>query len=91
LNPDKFWGQCFPFKCFNTLTVVEVKGFKGTRNELRFLHYLLCYGCVLEHLYITISKEGEANGGNVDEVYLQRAQGLQKVQKASPNLQISIY
>jgi hypothetical protein len=94
--PDNFWEQqfppfnSFPFECFNTLTVVEVKGFRGTRYELPFLRYLIRSGHVLEHLHIAVSMEGEENGGNV-EAYHERAQVLQTFQKASPNLQISIY
>ncbi|KAE8125607.1 hypothetical protein FH972_020390 [Carpinus fangiana] len=94
LPPDNFWEQFptlkyFPFECFNTLTAVEVKGFRGTRHELPFLRYLIRSGNVLEHLHITVSKEGEENGGNV-EAYHEKAQVLQTFQKASPNLQISI-
>jgi len=89
LNPNNFWTNdfTFDFKCLNrTLTVVEVKGFKGTEHELDFLRCLLCYGRVLQRLDITVSKEG----GNVEE-YHRRAQRLQKFRKASPSLQISIY
>lgn len=55
-----------------SLKVVHVKGFKGTLHELCLLGRLIIYGKVLQHMYVTVSKEEDGNGGN-ENLYRARA------------------
>ncbi|XWS11194.1 hypothetical protein CRYUN_Cryun38cG0063100 [Craigia yunnanensis] len=91
-SPVDFWTKnLIVYKCIHhTLKMVEVKGFKGTLNEFMVLQYLICLGRAMERLNLSISKETDDNGGNV-ELYRARAQMLLQLKKASKKLQISIY
>lgn len=91
-NPQEFWTKNLViYRCIKgSLKVVEVKGFKGTVNELYFLQYLVRFGPILQQLNLYLSEEVDENGGN-REAYLQRAQRVQQFKKASNYLQISIY
>ncbi|TKY51714.1 putative F-box/LRR-repeat protein [Spatholobus suberectus] len=89
LDFKKFWKEhCVMFECLRrTLKVVEVKGFRGSRNEVEACCYLIQAGCVLEQIIINVVKK------EADEKLEKRyanARWLLKVPKASRNLQISI-
>ncbi|KAL5802546.1 hypothetical protein ACOSQ4_030851 [Xanthoceras sorbifolium] len=90
LDAEEFWTKnLVVYKCIkSSLKVVEVIGFKGSRNELMFLQYLISLGRVLEELNIYLSDEVDGYGGN-KEIYMQRAQWLHQCKK--PNLRISFY
>ncbi|KAJ0101296.1 hypothetical protein Patl1_04271 [Pistacia atlantica] len=91
-NPQEFWTKNLViYRCIKeSLKVVEVKGFKGTVNELYILQYLVRFGPILQQLNLYLSEEVDDNGGN-REAYLQRAQRVQQFKKASNYLLISIY
>ena len=72
-----------------SLKIVEVKGFKGTLHELCLLGRLIIYGKVLQHMYVTVSKEEDGSGGN-ENLYRARANGMLAFPRASSTLQISI-
>ncbi|GLU23606.1 hypothetical protein SLE2022_395990 [Rubroshorea leprosula] len=60
-------------KCLiRSMKVIEVKGFKGTMNELLFLKYLLVLGLLLEQLNIYLSNDVDEDGNNI-ETYRKRA------------------
>ncbi|KAL5737711.1 hypothetical protein ACOSP7_030472 [Xanthoceras sorbifolium] len=92
LDREEFWTENLGvYRCIEaSLKVVEVIGFKGSRNEVVFLKYLITLGCVLEELNLYLSKEVDGYGGN-KEIYRQRGQWLHQFEKASPNLCISFY
>ncbi|GMN51723.1 hypothetical protein TIFTF001_020868 [Ficus carica] len=85
------WTKALPlYKCLvKSLKVVEVKGFKGSQNQVSLLIYFITYGRVLKKLDINVSKEVVL--GESPEIYIQKAQILQTLNKASPSLQISIF
>ncbi|KAJ8763654.1 hypothetical protein K2173_003126 [Erythroxylum novogranatense] len=85
-NPRDFWSKYLIVEsCITrTLKVVEVKGFKGTRNELYVIAYMIQLGQVMEQLKIYIVNDGE-----ITTEYIQRAQVLLQLRKASENLRIS--
>ncbi|KAL2324938.1 hypothetical protein Fmac_023996 [Flemingia macrophylla] len=72
---------------FRTLKVVELKGFRGTTNEVWACIYLIQAGCVLEQIIVDVVKK-EADAYSVQRYANERL--LLKVPKASKNLQISI-
>uniref|UniRef100_A0A6N2K9Z7 F-box domain-containing protein n=1 Tax=Salix viminalis TaxID=40686 RepID=A0A6N2K9Z7_SALVM len=55
-DPEKFWSRNFQVELgvTTTLRVVNVKGFKGTRNELYVLRYLLHFGRAMEELNLCV-------------------------------------
>ncbi|GLT60743.1 hypothetical protein SLA2020_334960 [Shorea laevis] len=60
-------------KCLmRSMKVIEVKGFKGTMNEVLFLKYLLVLGLLLEQLNIYLSSDVDEDGNNI-ETYRKRA------------------
>ncbi|KAK9913256.1 hypothetical protein M0R45_037078 [Rubus argutus] len=76
------------YHCVNqTLKVVQLKGFKGTRHEVGLLRFLFCCGGVLEKLHILVAEEL----GNQHEVRLLLGRTFRGLNKASNNLHISIY
>ncbi|XP_058002251.1 F-box protein At3g62230-like [Hevea brasiliensis] len=92
LNPHEFWSKDIRVqKCIHScLRVVNVKGFKGTLNELYVLRYIICYGRQLQHLNLHISNEEGDNGENRD-TYMTRVERITQFKNSSPNLQISIF
>ncbi|KAK2984826.1 hypothetical protein RJ640_004651 [Escallonia rubra] len=73
----------------STLKVVEVKGFKGGKNELVALQYFIRYGSVLEKMAISVSKEeGPAGVFSLGLEYRQKAMQLLQLEPASPRLAI---
>lgn len=92
LDPEKCWTKNIVlYPCVtSSLRVVNVRGFKGTMTEARFLNYLIFFGNVLQELNLYLSDEVDENGAN-RETYLGRAQRVQQFKRASVNLSISIY
>ncbi|KAF9666951.1 hypothetical protein SADUNF_Sadunf16G0282000 [Salix dunnii] len=90
-DPEKFWSRNFQVELSvtTTLRVVNVKGFKGTRNELYVLRYLLNFGRAMEELNLYVSNEGGDNGEN-REFYMGRAQQVLGFYKASRNVSMSV-
>ncbi|XP_034903957.1 F-box protein At3g62230 [Populus alba] len=90
-DPEEIWSRNFQveFCVIETLRVVNVKGFKGTRNELYLLRYLLHFGRAMEELNLYASNEGGDNGEN-REFYMGRAQIVLGFYKASRNVSISV-
>ncbi|KAJ6753597.1 F-BOX PROTEIN-LIKE [Salix purpurea] len=90
-DPEKFWSRNFQVELgvTTTLRVVNVKGFKGTRNELYVLRYLLHFGRAMEELNLYVSNEGGDNGEN-REFYMGRAQKVLGFYKASRNVCMSV-
>ncbi|KAJ6314080.1 hypothetical protein OIU78_017691 [Salix suchowensis] len=90
-DPEKFWSRNFQVELSvtTTLRVVNVKGFKGTRNELYVLRYLLHFGRAMEELNLYVSNEGGDNGEN-REFYMGRAQKVLGFYKASRNVCMSV-
>ena len=90
-DPEKFWSRNFQVELSvtTTLRVVNVKGFKGTRNELYVLRYLLHFGRAMEELNLYVSNEGGDNGEN-REFYMGRAQKVLAFYKASRNVSMSV-
>ncbi|KAK7279518.1 hypothetical protein RJT34_24571 [Clitoria ternatea] len=88
MDLKKFWDQgLIIYECLRrSLKVVEVKGLRGTVNELQACNYLIRAASGLEQLKI------EVKGGTSEMVETRRAFArlLLTVPKASPNLQISI-
>ncbi|KAK3021264.1 hypothetical protein RJ639_047255 [Escallonia herrerae] len=73
----------------STLKVVEVKGFKGGKNELVALQYFIRHGKVLEKMAISVSKEeGPAGVFSLGLQYRQKAMQLLLLEPASPRLAI---
>ncbi|XP_061963922.1 F-box protein At3g62230-like [Populus nigra] len=90
-DPEELWSRNFQveFCVIETLRVVNVKGFKGTRNELYVLRYLLHFGRAMEELNLYASNEGGDNGEN-REFYMGRAQIVLGFYKASRNVSILV-
>jgi len=90
-DPEELWSRNFQveFCVIETLRVVNVKGFKGTRNELYVLRYLLHFGRAMQELNLYASNEGGDNGEN-REFYMGRAQIVLGFYKASRNVSISV-
>ncbi|KAK9269659.1 hypothetical protein L1049_001437 [Liquidambar formosana] len=86
-----FWTQnVLVFKCLQkTLKVVEIKGFKGTMNELRLLKYFITCGRAMKRLNLHISREEGTDGGNID-LYFRNAQILKRFDKASKGMYVWI-
>ncbi|XP_009342602.2 F-box protein At3g62230-like [Pyrus x bretschneideri] len=89
---DKFeslWTRsAIIFKCITqTLRKVEIKGFKGTRNEVYLMFYLVNHARVLEKLTVITSSE-ESNRG--PEFFRSVADQVHGFRKASENLSITI-
>ncbi|XP_061999463.1 putative F-box/LRR-repeat protein At1g56400 [Rosa rugosa] len=79
------------YHCINqTLRVVQVKGYTGTRHEIGFLKYLFCRGRVLEKLHISIGEEllNQRSIAENRQLVIQTFQGLRR---ASNNLRINTY
>ncbi|XP_050217313.1 F-box protein At3g62230-like [Mercurialis annua] len=88
-NPQEFWSKnLIVQKCIKkSLRVVNVRGFKGTWNELFVLRYLVHFGEKLRELNLYISSEEGDNGEN-KETYMARAQFLLKISKPRPDLRL---
>nr|KYP60656.1 Putative F-box/LRR-repeat protein At1g56400 family [Cajanus cajan] len=89
IDSKKFWGQqCIIFECLRrNLKVVELKGFRGTTNEMGACRYLIQAGRVLEQIIINVVKK---EGDEFLEKRYANATSLLNVRKASKNLRISI-
>ncbi|GLU23607.1 hypothetical protein SLE2022_396000 [Rubroshorea leprosula] len=88
-RPYVNWARDFFEKLF--LKVVEVKGFKGTDDELYTLQFILRIGKAIEQVNIYICREVDDDGGINMEHYAERAQLVHELSKASKNVRISIY
>lgn len=83
------WARDFFEKLF--LKAVEVKGFKGTDDELYTLQFILRIGKAIEQVQIYICREVDDDGGINIEHYAERAQLVHHMSKASKNVRISIH
>ncbi|KAL9383149.1 hypothetical protein Peur_023472 [Populus x canadensis] len=90
-NPQEFWSEdLLVEECVTTtLKAVNVKGFKGTMNELHVLKYLLLFGHAMEELTLYVSNEAGSNG-ETREFYMERALQVLEFNKASRNLSIAV-
>lgn len=70
------------------LKKVVVEGFKGTKNELAVLEYLLKHGRFLEEVHIKISKEKTRQGLSMEATYVKRVHNLLKLSIANQDLRI---
>ncbi|CAK7338422.1 unnamed protein product [Dovyalis caffra] len=89
--PEEFWSKNLHIETcvVSSLRVVNVKGFKGTINELYVLRYFLHFGRVMEELNLYVPNEPGENGEN-REFYMGQAQRVLEFHKASRNLSISV-
>lgn len=80
--PEKYWIDTIEaYKCVKShLKKVEIKGFKGTRNELSVITYFLLRGETLRKMSINLLK---------DDVK-EEARSLLTIPKASTNLELLI-
>ncbi|XP_008226833.1 PREDICTED: putative F-box protein At3g29830 [Prunus mume] len=90
LDPHELWiRHPVVFVCVTqTLREVEIKGFKGTPNEIYVLHYLVTHGRVMEKLTVITSRE-MSNRGN-PTVYRNIANQALMIKSASQNLLITV-
>ncbi|XP_050217312.1 F-box protein At3g62230-like [Mercurialis annua] len=88
-NPHDFWlKNLIVLKCVKKrLRVINVKGFKGTWNELYVLRYLIHFGDKLKRVNLYISNEEGDNGEN-RETYLARTQFLLKIRQPHQHLPV---
>ncbi|KAJ4839754.1 hypothetical protein Tsubulata_026036 [Turnera subulata] len=90
---DDFWttNSDMVQRCIDsTLRVVNVKGFKGTVNQLYLLRYILHFGRSLEEFNIYVSNEDGEDGTNRD-TNMARAHGITQLYRAARNLRISFF
>ena len=90
VNLAKFWEKTIVPLCLRrTLKAVELKGFRGTMDELMACNYIIQAGRVLKKININVWKE---ENGNSEKVEMRRALArcLLTVPKASRDLEISI-
>ncbi|XP_021594457.1 F-box protein At3g62230 [Manihot esculenta] len=91
LNPQEVWTNnlwAIP-QCFDrSLEVVNVKGFRGTLDELRVLRYIINFGRKLKKLNLFLSEEEEDNGQN-SENCVQKVRHI--VQSRSPSLNLQVF
>ncbi|XP_057418394.1 putative F-box protein At3g29830 [Lotus japonicus] len=88
-NPEGFWiDHARAYRCIvYTLREVDIKGFKGTINEIRVLTYFITMGKVLRKMTINKSKDDV----RLESYHRDMAEELMsKVQRASTELDISI-
>ncbi|XP_009333890.2 putative F-box protein At3g29830 [Pyrus x bretschneideri] len=90
---DKFedlWrSSAIIFRCITqTLRKVEIKGFKGTPNEVYIMLYLVNHARVMEKLTVITSSEESNNRG--PETFRSIAEQVYGFRKASENLAIEI-
>ncbi|KAM7280506.1 hypothetical protein ACFE04_007640 [Oxalis oulophora] len=94
IDPVTFWTENVVVdKCVKrTLKTVEIIGYKGTWNEVRFLNYVLRFGTALSQVDLYPSRQvDDGNRGNL-ELYVQRAQNVRHlVMKNRKNLNVSVY
>ncbi|KAJ1389590.1 F-box-like domain superfamily [Sesbania bispinosa] len=80
------------YKCMtSTLKEVEIKGFIGTKHEIRMLKYFITNGKVLKKMSINLLRDKDPNEDwNLDYYRRDVAEGMKKVPKASRDLEIFI-
>jgi hypothetical protein len=86
--PEIYWVDSIKvYKCVkNCLKEIEIKSFKGTKNELNVITYFLTYGKVLRKLSINFLRD-EWNVACPRKA----VEHFRMIPKASNNLEISIY
>jgi len=86
----QFWAKKVGIhECLiSSLEVVEIKGFRGTENEIFVLKHFINSGVVLKKISITMLKDGF--GRTVEFHCREKAEFLLTVPRASRNLEISI-
>ena len=91
--PEKYWIDTIKaYKCVKShLKKVEIKNFKGTKNELSVITYFLLRGETLRKMSINLLKadvKGEV--GSNDSARREAARFLLTIPKASTNLELLI-
>ncbi|XP_058006585.1 putative F-box protein At3g29830 [Hevea brasiliensis] len=92
LNPHEFWSRNAKIDhCIHrSLKVVNVKGFKGTMNELYVLRYIINCGRKLRKLNLFIANKEDDNGQN-RKSYMAKARLVKKFQSSSRKLQLLVF
>ncbi|XP_057440394.1 putative F-box protein At3g29830 [Lotus japonicus] len=92
-NLKKFWTDyARAYNCMvYTLREVEIKGFKGSINEIHVLNYFITTGRVLRKMTINISNDSIAYQDGEFETYRCDMIEMLMIQRASINLEISIF
>ncbi|KAG8637054.1 hypothetical protein MANES_15G074400v8 [Manihot esculenta] len=100
LNPQEVWTnnlwaipQCFDrsLECIHrSLEVINVKGFKGSVNELHVLQYIINCGPMLRKLNLFLSDEEDENGQN-RESYMARVRHITQFRTPSLNLRVFVF
>ncbi|XP_057456016.1 putative F-box protein At3g29830 [Lotus japonicus] len=92
-NLKRFWtDHARAYNCMlYTLREVEIKDFKGSMNEIRVITYFITIGRVLRKMTIYISKDDVTNQEwSMDSYWRDMIEKLRS-QRASRDLEISIY
>jgi len=85
--PEIYWVNIKVYKCVKKrLKEIEIKDFRGTKNELNVIAYFLAHGEVLKKLSINFLE----NEWNVAP-RRKAVEHFRMLPKASTNLEISIY
>ncbi|KAF7820216.1 putative F-box/LRR-repeat protein [Senna tora] len=89
----RFWAEhAIDYKCVRrSLKVVEVRGFRGTWDELMVVSYLVHYGRVLHNIHIYPLIEQDDHDGQKLQRYRFNANFFSTREKASKKLKITIY
>ncbi|XP_038987992.1 putative F-box/LRR-repeat protein At5g54820 [Phoenix dactylifera] len=90
-DAERFWeAQTSPITCLDMyLKKVNILNFRGHKNEVHFLKYLLKKSARLEELSITITSD-MPDWENLQGSCISAAKRLQHCEKASPIVQIAI-
>ncbi|XP_057428377.1 putative F-box protein At3g29830 [Lotus japonicus] len=91
-NLERFWTEhARAYTCMvYTLREVEIKGFKGSTNEICVLTYLVTIGRVLRKIIINISNDADVDRDGRMDYYLRDMTKKLMIQRASRDLEISI-
>ncbi|KAF2292186.1 hypothetical protein GH714_015162 [Hevea brasiliensis] len=92
LNPHEFWSRnAMIQQCIHkSLKVVNIKGFKGTMNELYVLRYIINCSRKLRKVNLFLANEEDDNGKN-REIYMARARLVKQFRSSSRKLQILVF
>lgn len=93
LNPQEFWTNhlwAVPKCIHRSLEVINVKGFKGSVNELHVLQYVINCGPKLRKLNLFLSDEEDENGQN-RESYMARVRHITQFRTPSLNLRVFVF
>ncbi|XP_057455379.1 F-box protein At3g62230-like [Lotus japonicus] len=92
-NLERFWtDHARDYNCMvYTLKEVEIKGFEGSMNEIHMLTYFITIGRVLRKMTINILKDDVVNQDESLNSYCRDMIETLMSQRASRDLEISIY